>query len=66
MYPTSDYIAQQIVSEYTRDRVRDAEARRAARTARIAGAARRCAEPASDSPAPVRRRWVFSARTTTA
>ncbi len=33
MYPTSDYIAQQIVSEYTRDRVRDAEARRAARTA---------------------------------
>ena len=71
MYPTHDHIAEQIARQYTRDRIRDAEARRAARAARIVARApriaaqeRRYADPADASVATGRRWWFFSAPTT--
>ena len=66
MYSTSTYVAEQIAREYTRDRIRDAEARRAARAARSAARERRYADATAEPVAPVRRWWVFPARTTTA
>ena len=44
MYSTSADVAEQIAREYTRDRIRDAEARRAARAARSAARERRNAD----------------------
>ena len=66
MFSTSTYVAEQIAREYTRDRIRDAEARRAAQTARTAARERRRADPTVAPVARVRRWWIFSARTTTA
>lgn len=66
MYSTSTYAATQIARECTRDRIRDAESRRAVRAARTAARERRYADATAEPVAPVRRWWVFAARTTTA
>ena len=66
MYTTATYVAEQIAREYTRDRIRDAEARRAAQAARTAGRERRYADPTVEPVAPVRRWRIFSARTSAA
>ena len=66
MYSTSAYVAEQIAREYTRDRIRDAEARRAARAARSAARERQYADATGEPVAPVRRWWIFPARATTA
>jgi hypothetical protein len=66
MYTTSTYVAEQIAREYTRDRIRDAEARRAVRAARTAARERRDADPAAEPVRPVRRWWVYPARARTA
>ena len=66
MYSTAAYVAEQIAREYTRDRIRDAEARRAARAARMAARERRYADATAEPVAPVRRRRIFPARATAA
>jgi hypothetical protein len=66
MDATPTYVAEKMAHEYTRDRIRDAEARRAVRVARSAARERRSAGPPAE-PA-VRVRWwrIFDARATTA
>ena len=66
MDTTPTYVAEQIAREYTRDRIRDAEAYRAARTARIGcpGAPQR--RPPVDAVTPVRRWRILAARTSAA
>ena len=66
MYATSTYVAEQIAREYTRDRIHDAESRRAARAARTAERERPYADATAAPVARVRRWRVFPARTTTA
>lgn len=66
MYTTSTYVATRIARDYTRDRSRDAEARRAVHDARTAARERRNAGAMVKSAVPVRRWWVFATRTTTA
>jgi hypothetical protein len=63
MYPTSTYVAQRIARDYTRDRISDADTRRAARVAkgRRAGSA-----PVTAPVARPRHWWSFPARATTA
>jgi hypothetical protein len=66
MIATPAYVAEQLARQYTRDRIRDTEARRAARAARTAARERRDADP-TVAPSATGRRWrVSSARTTTA
>lgn len=66
MVATPAYVAEQIARQHTRDRIRDAEARRAAQAARTAARERRHTGPTTASVVPVRRWWLFSTRTTTA
>ena len=67
MYSTSTYVAKQIASGYTRDRIREAEARRAVRAARTAARERRYVDATVEPADPGRRRWWgFAARTTPA
>jgi hypothetical protein len=66
MIATPAYVAEQIARQYTRDRIRDAEARRTAQVARTAARERRDTDPRVAPVVPVRRWWIFSARTTTA
>ena len=66
MYMTATHVAEQIAREYTRDRIRDAEARRAAQAARTAGRERRYVDPGVEPVTPVRRWRIFSARTSAA
>ena len=66
MNATPTYVAGQIAREYTRDRIRDAEARRAVRAARATSREHRSADATAEPVAPVRRWRVFPARTTTA
>ena len=68
MYPTNADVARQIASNYTRDRIRDAEA---ARTARAFRKQRRESRSIQIAESPVtprarRARWFVPARTTTA
>jgi hypothetical protein len=65
MITSPAYVAEQIARQYTRDRIRDTEAQRAARAARTAARERRYADPTVAPSATGRRWWVFSARTTT-
>ena len=66
MYATPTYVAGQIAREYTRDRIRDAEARRAVRAARIVARERRYADATAEPVAPVRWWRIFPARATAA
>jgi hypothetical protein len=64
MHTIPIYAAQQMARYYTRDRIREAEAHNAARTARTAARERRSPER---RPQPDVGRWrFFTARTTTA
>jgi hypothetical protein len=65
MNATPAYVAEQTARHYTRDRIRHAEARRAASAARTAASERRYAGPTA-APVPSGRRWwAFAVRTTT-
>jgi hypothetical protein len=66
MYATPTFVAEQIAREYARDRIREAEARRTARTAREGVGKHRRFGTVADSSHPVRRWRIFPARTTTA
>lgn len=66
MISTPAYVAEQLARQYTRDRIRDAEARRAAQAARTADRERRNAHPTVARVTTGRRRWGFSPRTTSA
>ena len=66
MYATPTYVAEQLAREYTRDRIHDAEARRAARAARTAARERRYVDATAEPVAQARRWRIFPARTTTA
>ena len=66
MNATPTYVAEQIAREYTRDRIRDAEARRAVRAARTVARERRYADATAEPVAPVRRWRIFPARATAA
>lgn len=62
MFATPTYTGEQIARSYTRDRIRDTEARRAARTARAATREARYVEPAAAVAPPVRRWRLLSTR----
>ena len=66
MIATPAYVAERLARQYTRDRIRDAEARRAAQAVRTAGRERRNAKPTVARVTAGRRWWGFSARTTSA
>ena len=69
MNATHVYVAEQLAREYTRDRIREAEARQAVRVARAAGKAareERYVDRAAAVVARVRRRWSVTPRATTA
>lgn len=56
MYATSSYLGEQLARSYTRERIRDAEARRTVRAVRIAARESRYVEPAMPAT-PRPRRW---------
>ena len=66
MYTTPTYIAEKITHDYTRDRIRDAEASRTARAARSAAREHGHVDPAVAQAAPARRWRIFAARTSAA
>ena len=66
MDTTPIYIAERISHEHTRERIRHAEASRAARTARSAARERRNVDPPVDPVTPARRWRIFAARTSAA
>ena len=59
MYSTPAHVAEQIAREYTRDRIRDAEVRRAARAARMVARERRYADATAEPVRPARRWRIF-------
>jgi hypothetical protein len=66
MFTTPPQINQQVARQYTRDRIREAEAGRAGRVARAAARRGHADEVAPTPPAAVRRWWLFPAHATTA
>jgi hypothetical protein len=67
MFPSSPWIAAQIARHVYLERSHDADVRRLARTVRSASSAHRPAEGArTEPPAPRRRYWFRTARTTAA